>query len=73
MIAYLISKFLFGIDPILETNFGGISDIKEFPALVATGVVAGFVSVIYMNGLTHPKFFLIQIILNLIFNPQLQH
>ena len=57
MIAYLISKFLFGIDPILETNFGGISDIKEFPALVATGVVAGFVSVIYMNGLTHPKFF----------------
>ena len=61
MIAYLISKFLFGIDPILETNLEVFLILKNFQRWLP-GVVAGFVSVIYMNGLTHPKFFLIQII-----------
>ena len=57
IVAYLISKFFFGINSILATNIGGISDIKEFPALVLTGIIAGLISVIYMNGLTHKKYF----------------
>ena len=57
IIAYLISKFFFGIDRILATDIGGISSIEEFPALVITGIVAGLVSVVYMNGLTHKSFF----------------
>ena len=57
IIAYLISKFFFGIDSILATDIGEISSIKEFPALVITGIVAGLISVLYMNGLTHKNFF----------------
>ena len=57
LVSYFITKLFFGFTPLLPSTIGGINTIQEFPALVFTGLICGLIAVIYMKGLTHPKFF----------------
>ena len=57
LVSYFITKLFFGFTPILPSSIGGVNSIKEFPALVITGLCCGIVAITYMKGLTHPKFF----------------
>ena len=57
LVSYFITKLFFGFTPIFPSKIGGINNIAEFPALVVTGLISGIIAVIYMRGLTHPKFF----------------
>ena len=57
LVSYFITKLFFGFTPILPASIGGINSFQEFPALVISGLVCGFVAIIYMKGLTHPKYF----------------
>ena len=57
VVAYQITKIFFGFDPILPDSIGGLSSLKEFPALIILGIFSGFVAVVYMKSLTHKKFF----------------
>ena len=57
LVSYFITKLFFGFTPLLPSKIGGINSLAEFPALVITGLICGIVAIIYMRGLTHPKFF----------------
>ena len=57
VIAYFISKTFFGFEPILSSSIGGLNSLKEFPALIFSGLICGIVAVFYMKALTHKKFF----------------
>ena len=57
LVSYFITKLFFGFTPILPASLGGINSFQEFPALVFSGLICGFVAIIYMKGLTHPKYF----------------
>ncbi len=57
VISYIFTKNVFGIEPIFNGYIGGIDSLYHFPFFIATGIICGLVSVIYMKGLTHPKFF----------------
>ena len=57
LVAYFVTKLFFGFTPILPSSIGGVNNFAEFPALVITGLICGFVAILYMRGLTHPKFF----------------
>lgn len=57
LVSYFITKFFFGFEPIFPSDIGGVNSLKEFPALVISGIISGLVAVIYIKGLTHKKFF----------------
>ena len=57
VVAYLFTKNIFGMDPIFEGSVGEINSLYDFPFFIIAGIVCGFVSIIYMNGLTHSKYF----------------
>ena len=46
-----------GLDPIFEGSVGEINSLYDFPFFIIAGIICGFVSIIYMNGLTHSKYF----------------
>ena len=57
VVSYLFTKNIFGMDPIFEGSVGEINSLYDFPFFIIAGIVCGFVSIIYMNGLTHSKYF----------------
>ena len=57
VVSYLFTKNIFGLDPIFEGSVGEINSLYDFPFFIIAGIICGFVSIIYMNGLTHSKYF----------------
>ena len=57
VVSYLFTKNIFGIDPIFLGSVGEINSLYDFPFFIFAGIICGFISIIYMNGLTHPKYF----------------
>ena len=55
--SYVFTKNVFGIEPIFLGSIGDIESLYDFPFFIIAGVICGLISIIYMNGLTHPKFF----------------
>ena len=57
VVSYLFTKNIFGMDPIFLGSVGEINSLYDFPFFILAGIICGFISIIYMNGLTHPKYF----------------
>ena len=57
IISYVFTKSVFGIEPIFLGSIGDIESLYDFPFFIAAGIICGFISIIYMKGLTHPNFF----------------
>ena len=57
IISYVFTKNVFGIEPIFLGSIGDIESLYDFPFFIIAGVICGLISIIYMNGLTHPKYF----------------
>ncbi len=57
VVSYLFTKNIFGLDPIFLGSVGEINSLYDFPFFIIAGIVCGFISIIYMNGLTHSKYF----------------
>ena len=57
IISYVFTKSVFGIEPIFLGSIGDIESLYDFPFFIAAGIICGLISIIYMKGLTHPKFF----------------
>ncbi len=69
VVSYLFTKNIFGIDPIFLGSVGEINSLYDFPFFIFAGIICGFISIIYMNGLTHPKYFLDISFINPILQP----
>ena len=57
VVSYLFTKNIFGMDPIFLGSVGEINSLYDFPFFILAGIICGLISIIYMNGLTHPKYF----------------
>ena len=57
VVSYIFTKNVFGLEPIFLGSVGEIKSFYDFPFFILAGVVCGFVSILYMNGLTNPKYF----------------
>ena len=57
VVSYIFTKNVFGIEPIFEGSVGELNSLYDFPFFIFAGIVCGFISIIYMNGLTHRKYF----------------
>ena len=55
-ISFVFTKNVFGIEPIFLGSIGDIESLYDLPFFII-GVICGLISIIYMNGLTHPKYF----------------
>ena len=55
--SYVFTKNVFGIEPIFLGSIGDIESLYDFPFFIIAGVICGLISIVYMNGLTHPKYF----------------
>ena len=57
IVSYVFTKSVFGIEPIFLGSIGDIESLYDFPFFIVAGIICGFISIIYMRGLTHPMFF----------------
>ena len=57
IISYVFTKSVFGIEPIFLGSIGDIESLYDFPFFIVAGIICGFISIIYMRGLTHTMFF----------------
>jgi len=57
IVSYIFTKTFFGLEPIFSSPIGGIQSIYDFPFFIISGMVCGLIAIVYMRGLTHPKFF----------------
>ncbi len=57
VVSYIFTKNVFGIEPIFSSPVGEITSFYDFPFFILAGLACGLISIIYMRGLTHPKFF----------------
>ena len=57
VVSYIFTKNVFVLEPIFLGSVGEIKSFYDFPFFILAGVVCGFVSIVYMNGLTNPKYF----------------
>ena len=69
VVSYLFTKNIFGMDPIFLGSVGEINSLYDFPFFILAGIVCGFISIIYMNGLTHSKYFPNISFINPVFQP----
>ena len=57
IISYLFTKNFFGLEPLFSSKIGEIDSINHFPFFIISGIMCGAISILYMRGLTHPKYF----------------
>ena len=57
IVSYFFTKSFFGLEPIFTSPIGEIKSIYDFPFFIISGLFCGVISIIYMKGLTDPKFF----------------
>ncbi len=57
VVSYIFTKNVFGLEPIFLGSVGGIQSLYDFPFFIIAGIICGLISIIYMNGLTHPSYF----------------
>ena len=70
VVSYIFTKSVFGIQPpIFEGSVGELNSLYDFPFFIIAGIVCGFISIIYMNGLTHKKYFPDISFINIILQP----
>ena len=56
-ISFVFTKNVFGIEPIFLGSVGDIESLYDLPFFIIGGIICGLLSIVYMNGLTHPKYF----------------
>ena len=57
IVSYFFTKLFFGFEPLFSLEIGSIESLYHLPFFIITGLITGLVSIIYMKGLTHKRFF----------------